>query len=297
MDLWNNRVWTPMLLHELDKPFDDENYLYEIKFDGIRAIIYVSPNEFQIKNRHNVDMTHLYPELKSIQKLVKKKTILDGEIVSMNNGYPSFSCLQRRSHLKNNIRIEQESINNPVVFVAFDILYSDKNLINVSLIERKDILDRIGENESLVKSKYVINSGIELFKKIRDLNLEGIVCKNMYDEYNINVRSKSWIKIKNFKVGYFLIGGYHEKKSNRISLALGELKNNKLSYVGNVVMMKNNPLYEDIIKLSKRKRTTFADYDNKDIIYVTPKIKILVNYMERTVNNHLRQPFLINKNI
>ena len=294
MDLWNNRVWTPTLLDEIDKPFNNDNYLYEIKYDGIRAIIFVSPKEFQIRNRHNVDMTHLYPELKSIQKLVKKKTILDGEIVSMKDGYPSFSSLQTRSHLKDKTKILLESINNPVVFVAFDILYSDKNLIDLPLIKRKNILDKLENNDSLVKTKYTISNGIKLFKNIKKLNLEGIVAKEINSIYEINKRVKAWIKIKNFKIESFLIGGYEKKKGNRISIALGELKDNKLYYVGNVVMLENNPLYKSILKQPKRTTSPFENHKNNNTTYITPKYSILVSYMERTPNNHLRQPVIKN---
>ena len=292
MDLWNNRTWTPMLLDEIDEPFNSKDYLFEIKFDGIRAVIYVSPDEFEIRNRHNVNMTHLYPELKTMQKLVNKKTILDGEIVSMQNGQPSFSNLQHRSHLKDKNKIKVASINNPVVFVGFDILYENENLIDKKLIERKNILDKLKENDVFIKSKVVNDKGINLFKKIQELNLEGIVAKEKNSKYEINKRVKTWIKIKNFMHGEFIIGGYQEKKNNRISLALGEMREDKLYYVGSVAMMKSNPLYEKIVKSTKKNKSPFENYSNSNLTFITPAVKCEVTYLERTPNNHLRQPVL-----
>ena len=120
----------PMLLSEIPFNFSDD-YLYEIKFDGIRAIIYASLKGITIKTRNNIDVTHLFPELFSIKDLVTKNTIFDGEIVLLENNKPSFSSLQKRLRIKNKDKINAASINNPVTFVVFDILYLNKSLLNV----------------------------------------------------------------------------------------------------------------------------------------------------------------------
>ena len=90
MNLYKERNWTPMLLKEVSEPFNDKNYLYEIKFDGIRSIIFASPSEVVIYNRHCVDITKLYPELQDIKNLVNKKIVFDGEITLFDDGKPSF---------------------------------------------------------------------------------------------------------------------------------------------------------------------------------------------------------------
>ena len=129
MNIWRNRNWGPMLLKEIDKPFDSKDYLFEIKFDGIRAIIFASPHNLIIKTRNNVDVTDIYPELQSIKNLVKHPTIFDGEIVAFKEGLPSFSKLQERSHLKNKNKIKKLSLEEPICYVCFDILYDNKDLI------------------------------------------------------------------------------------------------------------------------------------------------------------------------
>lgn len=282
----------PMLLKEVQKPFNDSNYVYELKFDGIRAIIHVSKYEFLITSRHGVDITRLYPELKSIQKLVgNKKVVFDGEIVAFDNGFPSFSKLQFRSHLKDIHKINDMTYEIPVAFIAFDILYQDKELIDMKLIDRKKILDKYKDTEYFIKSK-VYSDGKKLFQKVKKLDLEGIVAKEKNSRYIPNKRVDVWLKIKNFKVEEFLIHGYVKNKE-KYSLYLGEYKNNKLYYVGKVSVIENNEILKEV-RTAKRVKNRFINL-NEDVIFVEPIYKIKVHYMERTDTNMLRQPFVKNK--
>lgn len=291
MNIWTNRKWKPMLLKEINEPFNNKNFIYEIKFDGIRACIFVNKDKIQIISRNNIDMTHLYPELDSIRKLVNVDTIIDGEIVMMDKNKPSFSKLMERNHLKNKDRIIKESINNPVSFVAFDIIYKEKDITNLALFERKKILNKIKDNDVFVKSK-VFKDGIKLFKKIKELSLEGIVAKEKNSTYEINTRTFNWIKIKNIKVSTFIIGGYELKKNDYMSLLLGEYRNNKLYYVGNVTLTKNLNIYEKVLKCKMLNRSPFIDYNINEVIYIKPSVKCEVKYLERTKTNHLRQPII-----
>ena len=243
MSLWRAN-FKPMLLKEIDKPFNSKDYLYEIKYDGIRVLIYVSPKTFKIISRNLNDITYLFPELNILKDIVTKKVIFDGEIISTIDGLPSFSKLQERLHLKSIFKINKLSIEDPVTFIAFDCLYENKALINKPLIERKKYLDKYEDSDLFVKSFYIENDGIKLFNKIKKMKLEGIVAKKKQSKYYINTRSDEWIKIKNFKTEEFYIGGYEIKKSNYvISILLGEYKDNKFYYVGNISLSKNNKLY------------------------------------------------------
>ena len=296
MNIWRNRNWGPMLLKEIDKPFNSKDYLFEIKFDGIRAIIFASPHNLIIKTRNNVDVTDIYPELQSIKNLVKHPTIFDGEIVAFKEGLPSFSKLQERSHLKNKNKIKKLSLEEPICYVCFDILYDNKDLTNLILTDRKKLLANINENEVFIKSKSIDEVGKDLFKEIKKVGLEGIVAKKKNSLYEISSRVDSWLKIKNFKKDNFFIGAYKENAGSPvISLALGEYQNNKLKYVGNVSMAKKNPLYKKIKMLKTRKLSTFTDYENKDLNYINPKYQCLIWYMEKTPSNHLRQPIFKNE--
>ena len=287
MKLWNNPNLTPMLLEETNLPFNNKNYIYEIKYDGIRALIFVNNKKIHIQSRNAQNLTHLFPELQEIKSLVKNNTIFDGEIVSLNNGIPSFSKLKERISLKNKTKIKNQSINNPVTFICFDILYNNKNLIALPLIERKKILNQFKENDYFIKAKYINEHGIELYNLAKKKNLEGIVAKEKTSLYFPNKRNNTWLKIKNYKTGSFIIAGFIEKENNVIIL-LGE---NKLTYVGKALISKKKDIYNKIKKLKPIKTSPFINY-NEPITYISPKLKCKVKYIERTKNNLLRNPII-----
>lgn len=292
-NLWQDRSWTPMLLGETLKPFDSPDYLFELKFDGSRTIIFVNPKTIKVYNRRKQDITYLYPELESIRHLVKRDTIFDGEIIAIENGLPSFSKLQKRAHLKNNYKIKYQMEKNPVVFVCYDLLYDNKNLINIPLLDRKKLLDKYIENDVFIKSKYYENAGKRLYKIVKKFNLEGIVAKEKESIYEINRRSDAWLKIKNLNAEEFWIGGYIEKENSYvISLIIGEVVNNKLIYVGKVTLGKKTTLYQQLKNVKEVSKSPFYNYVNEMAVYVKPVLKCKVKYMERTKNNHLRQPFI-----
>ena len=291
MNLWSDRDWSPMLLEEVNAPFNSQDYIFEIKFDGIRATIFANSKELKIYSRNKQDITYLYPELDNIRYIVKGNTIFDGEIIVMQNGKPSFNKLQERIRLKDKKKIEQLVKNNPVIYVCFDILYDNKSLINLPLLKRKKILNKYEDNDCFLKSKYIEETGVNLFRNIQKADLEGIVAKKKDSIYEINRRSDSWVKIKNLKEELFFIGGFIEKKSNFvISLVLGEYKNNKLYYVGKVTLSKKSSLYNVLKKEKVMNKSVFCNYDEKLVNYLKPMLKCKVRYLERTKNNHLRHP-------
>ena len=295
MNIWKNKNWSPMLLQEIDKPFNSKDYIFELKFDGQRAIVFASPNEVIIKSRNYHDITYLYPELQSIKNLVNKNVIFDGEIVVFDNNKPSFQKLQERFRLKNKNTIKAYSEKMKVEFVCFDIIYEDKDLTNLDLMQRKEILSKYKDNDVFIKNKYIDEKGVDLFKKVVKLDLEGIIAKKKDSKYIINDRNYNWIKIKNLKSENFYICGYNEKKgSNVVSLLLGEIKNNKYYFVGKVSMAKKRELYNKIKKLNVKKKSPFIDY-NEEGNYITPKFKCKIKYLERTKSNHLRQPIFISE--
>lgn len=288
MSLWK-KEFTPMLLKEVDEVFDDENYLYEVKYDGIRVLVFVSNDSVVIKSRYGMDITKLFPELSCLSKIVSGKVIFDGEIIILDDGRVSFSKLQKRFHLKNKKTIDFLSKTNPVVFMCFDVLYENRDLINLSLLERKEILNNYEDNEVFVKSTYVYGKGSKLFKAIKSLDMEGIVAKKIDSKYLINERSDNWIKIKNYKSDDFLILGYINKE-NVISLVLGELLKGRIVYVGKVSLGKKRSLANKIMNMKEAK--ALIDIKDKDVIYVKPNVKCEVKYLERTSNGLLRQPFI-----
>lgn len=291
MNLWKNRNFTPMLLKEIDKPFNSKKYYYELKYDGYRALIFVNKNEIYIQSRNKNDITFLYPELSNIKKIVNKNVIFDGEIVIFENNKPSFNKISKRSKLKNKNIIKKESINNPVIFIAFDILYENKNLTNLPLIERKKILEKYQDTDFFIKSKVYLNNGIKLYNFIKKNNLEGIVIKDINGLYHINNRTSDFIKVKNIKSDNFFIAGYINNNKYTSSLVLCEKYNNDYIYVGKVLISKKNNIYEKILNIKKCKN--YLIIENNDITFIKPILSCKINYLERTKNGHLRHPKLI----
>ncbi len=291
MSLWNKK-FTPMLLGEVEKPFDDDNYIYEIKYDGIRSLIFAYGDKVIIKNRYGVDITVMFPELKNLNKTFKgKKVILDGEIIMFDEGKISFAKLQQRIHLKNKKTIEYLSTTNPVVFICFDILYEDYDLINLELLKRKKILEKYVDSDFFIKSTYTQKRGKKLYKIIKKMNMEGIVAKKADSKYLINERSNDWLKIKNYQSEEFWVLGYVNKQNSYvISLILGEYLKGRLKYVGKVSLGKKRSLANKVMQMKKIK--PILEIKEKDVTYINPELKCEVNYLERTNTGSLRQPFV-----
>lgn len=290
MSLWNKDI-KPMLLGEVREVFDSKEYLYEVKYDGIRVLVFVSKDKVVIRSRYGIDITGLFPEMMVLCKMVKGNVIFDGEIIMLDNNKVSFSKVQKRIHLKNKKTIEFLSKTNPVIFICFDVIYEGKDLINLSLLERKDVLSNYKDNDVFIKSTYVIGDGTKLFNAIKKLDMEGIVAKKINSKYLVNERSDNWLKIKNYKSGDFIILGYiNKEESHVISLVLGEHLNKKIVYVGKVILGKKRNLADKILKMKKSKAV--VKIKDKDVIYIKPEIKCLIKYLERTENGLLRQPFV-----
>lgn len=281
----------PMLLDEIDKPFDSNDYLYEIKFDGIRALIYINNGEIVIRSRNGVVLNDIYPELESIKDLSSDICVFDGEIISLDNGKPSFSKLQERNRLTNKYKIEKKMKEEPVTFMAFDILYKNKDLTNLELIQRKEVLNTFEDTDVFVKSK-VFSSGTKLFESIKKKDLEGIIAKDKNSKYEYNTRTKSWIKIKNYKEGTFYICGYLKNKNDyTITVILCKKVKDKYNFVGKCLMGSKNNLFEKI--KNEREVKNYIDSTlNNDVKIIKPKYKIKINYIEKTKNGMLRQPFI-----
>ena len=276
-----------MLLKEVPKPFNSSKYLYEIKYDGYRVLIYANKKSIKIISRNGKDLTNLYPELQNIKKIVgDKNVIFDGEIIAVSNGVPDFHNLQVRSKLKN---ITPDIILDiPIYFICFDLIYENKDLTNLPLIKRQELLAKYSDTTEFIKSE-CFPDGIKLFHKIQKLGLEGIVAKEKDSLYYPGKRVSSWLKIKNIKDDPYYIGGYIFNKE-KYSILLGEYHHDDFYYVGKVSITKNNPLIKKVLK-AKESSNKFLNY-SKPATFIEPKIKVLITYLEKTKDGKLRHPSL-----
>lgn len=294
MDIFDKKDIKPMLIAEEQKPFNNIDFIYELKLDGIRCIAYLDNSGAELRNKRNMRIASIYPELEEIHKQAKTKCILDGELIVFASGRPNFSEMQRRSIMSNKIKIEFSAKRYPVSFVAYDILYYDnKQVTDLPLIERKKLLEAaIKENDRISISRYVEEKGIELFELIVQHNLEGVVAKRKESKYFFGKNTKDWIKIKYLKDDDFVIFGYIVKDSVIASLLLGQYNSeNRLIYKGHVSIGVNREEFKTIINT---KRENASELNNlikeDDVAWIDPINVCTVKFMEKTSSGSLRQP-------
>lgn len=208
-----------MLATLIEQPFDDDRWLFEVKWDGYRAITFLANNKVRLVSRNQNDLTHAYPELHSLGGSVEARTaVLDGEIVALDaEGRSSFGLMQQRTGVgegQRHIRRTRDDI--PVAYYVFDLLYLDGyNLMNARLEDRKHLLATILKpNELLRYSDHYVGQGKELFAVAQQHRLEGIVAKCRDSAY-VQKRSREWLKIKIVHEQECVIGGYTDPRGSR----------------------------------------------------------------------------------
>jgi bifunctional non-homologous end joining protein LigD len=180
-------------------PFDSAQYLFEVKWDGMRALAYVDAGGYRIVSRHGNDITDRFPELGSLADL-PTGTVLDGELVVLRDGKPSFSLLQTRAPLCCAHRIDVLSRTTPATFIVFDQLFDHyRSLIDEPLSARREVmLETVhGANTSrLAAPGGVVGAGRSFYEHVVQARLEGVVAKRLASRYLPGRRTGAWIKIK-----------------------------------------------------------------------------------------------------
>src|SRR5919202_7002326 len=213
----------PMLATAIDEPFNDKDWVFEVKWDGVRSIFFLhrAKTIFEIKSRSDKTITHRYPELIEPLKLAikcRESTILDGEIVVLDkDGMPSFQNHQRRMKVDYKADIEKLSQEIPATYYIFDILHLDgKDLQNLDFLQRRSILSKvINKNKRIQISDFLEERGKEIFDTVKSMNLEGVVAKYKPSKYLQGTRSREWLKIKTIKTQDCVVIGYTKGEGNR----------------------------------------------------------------------------------
>ncbi len=295
MDLFETKNISPMLLNEVKEPFDDENYIYELKLDGIRCVAYIEPKSVTLQNKRYKDVTDIYPELSEIRKCVKKRVILDGELVVLTDGKPDFYALQRRSLMTDSFRKSLAAKKNPVQFVAYDILYyNETDLTDKSLMERKEILSKaVTEGHNLSVSRWIEKNGVAFFELAKKENLEGIVAKKKDGLYFIGKRISEWIKIKVMQDEDLLVLGFQPDENGKVKDLIlgyydetGELKCRGKVYLG--VSKAEQKIIAEFAKKNTVKRPWFDKY--KNVVWLKPQLVGTAHFMHETESGGMRQP-------
>lgn len=294
-DLYDEKNISPMLLNEVKEPFDDGNYIYELKLDGIRCVAYIEPKSVTLQNKRFKDLTPIYPELSDVCKCVKKRVILDGELVVLTDGKPDFYALQKRSLMGDKFKISLAAKNNPVQFAAYDIIYYDgKDLTDKPLMQRKEVLSKVvAEGYNLSVSRWIEKNGVAFFELAKKENLEGIVAKKKDGLYHIGKRTSEWIKIKVMQDEDLLVLGYQSDENGKVKDLIlgyydekGELKCRGKVYLG--VSKAEQIIIADFAKKNTVKRPWFDKY--KNAVWLKPQLVGTVQYMHETESGGMRQP-------
>jgi bifunctional non-homologous end joining protein LigD len=232
----------PMLAHPFEKAFDNKEWVFEVKWDGVRALLFKKDREIKIQSRNGNNITPQYPEVVAAAKLSLRdcnSAILDGEIVVLNeDGLPDFHTHQHRMHIQSTQEIMAMSVEHPSTYYVFDILYKDDHSVEgLGYIERRELLSStLKTNDTIKISEFIEEKGTAILASSKKLKLEGIVAKHKSSIYREGIRSRDWLKIKNTKTQDCVIIGYTEGLGNRVRhfgslvLAVYSTNENKLKF-------------------------------------------------------------------
>lgn len=233
----------PMLATLVEAPFDDQQWLFEVKWDGYRAVTFLHHGRVSLLSRNQNELTGEFPEIaKELQAIGVAQAILDGEIVALDDeGRSSFSLMQQRTGMtKPGTGRGSKDRSVPIVYYVFDLLYlNGYNLMRVPLEQRKELLAKIVPRGAglLRYSDHHVGGGLTLFEVAREKGLEGIIAKLRAGVY-VQKRSREWLKIKVTRRQEAILCGYSEPRGSREyfgSLILGLYnKEGELVHVGNV---------------------------------------------------------------
>ncbi len=192
------RFIRPMLARP-GQPFDSPDYLFEVKWDGMRALAFVDRDGQRIVSRHGNDLTEQFPELACLAKL-PPGTVLDGELVVLREGSPDLSLLATRHQVRAPQKIRLLSRTTPAVLIVFDLLYCDyRSLMPQTLLCRRERLAAMLQDanaQQVVFSEGIVGAGRVFYEQVIARQLEGVMAKRLNSRYLPGRRSDAWLKIK-----------------------------------------------------------------------------------------------------
>lgn len=209
------KQYKPMLASSAEAPFSSEDWIFEVKWDGIRAISYVN-GELSIRSRNQKELIVTFPELSELKDLTRD-TVLDGEIIVMKDGRADFATLIKRSQNTKPGDIDYMARKFPATYIIFDILEKEgEKLLDIPLMNRKEILkNSVREGNFVVLSLFVEETGIAYYTAALEKGVEGIMAKKKQSLYEPGKRSNNWLKMKQVKTCDCVIFGYTKGEGNR----------------------------------------------------------------------------------
>ena len=283
-----------MLAKERDKAFDDKDWLFEIKWDGYRAISEIRKNIILLYSRNGLNFQEKYPIVAEQLKKIDADAVLDGEIVVLDDDRkPDFQLLQHYS----------ENPDRPIQYYVFDLLaLNGHDTTGLKLTERKELLQKlIPDNEVIKYSDHILEKGKSFFEVSKEKNLEGIMAKKMDSKYYPGKRSSDWLKIKNHKTAEAIIAGYTAPMGARKyfgALILASKKGDKFEYIGHTGTGFDQESLKDMFNLLQpliQKNSPFDEKikTNAPVTWVKPKLIAEIKYSEVTADGRFRHPVFL----
>lgn len=284
----------PMLAKETNKPFSSEEWVYEIKWDGYRAIAEVNKKNVNLYSRNGNTFNASYPVVVEALKELNINAVLDGEVVVIDeNGRSNFQLLQYYGSF-NEVRME---------YRVFDLLsMNGKDTTGLTLLQRKELLkELLPKNEVVKYSDHIEEKGEDFFKAAQHKGLEGIMAKKADSFYYPGVRTNEWLKIKHHHTQEAIIAGFTEPTGGRKlfgALVLGVWKDKKLKYIGHTGSGFDTKGLAAMYKLLKPriiKNSPFGEVvkTNRPATWVKPELVCEIKFTEWTKDGSLRHPIFL----
>jgi DNA ligase 1 len=286
---------SPMLLNQVDGPFDDARWIYEPKIDGHRLLLSKMGGVTKLYTRHQNECTGQYLELHSVP--LDGDVILDGEVFCVNqHGQIDFELVMNRFHTKGADKIAAAMKRQPVGYMVFDILYyNGRDLRGLPLLQRKEILDHVLQDTPTVsKIQFIEKEGTALFDAIKQNDMEGIVCKRK-DSVYVGRRSADWLKVINYQYANVYITGYRKREFGWL-VAVADFSG-RLRPAG-IIELGVSPIHKQAFYGVCKQLVTGED---KDFVYLEPRLRATMKFRNWTRSGMLRSPvfmdFVLTKHI
>lgn len=292
-----------MLADSADKvPVNEEDYFYEVKWDGIRAIIAIEEGVIRIRSRNQNDLTSRFPELTNLVESFRiSNGIFDGEIVCLDEkGRPDFKKVIGRMHQSNQVKIERATRSNPAYCYLFDCIYLDgRSLVNEPIERRRAWCQDSIKKGSNYRMSEALDDGSALWEAAGKLKLEGIIAKRRGSKYQIGKRSSDWIKIKYRQSEEVVIIGYTEGSGDRVNtfgaLHIAEMVEDQLTYRGKVGTGFDGQKMKEIFSILKKVQEIEKPIDEKTpddqvTTWIKPEVSCEVKFASITNNGTYREP-------
>ena len=302
---WLRDPIEPMLARAADKPPDSKDYVYELKWDGIRAMISLDEGHIRIRGRNGMDVTEQFPELLIPEQAFRATSALfDGEIVCLEaDGKPNFRNVIHRMQQKTEGGIERARAKHAAVCYVFDCLYLDgRPIVNEPLTRRREWLQDAIKKGSAYRVSEVVEEGAAFFQAVKEMGLEGTMAKQRNSPYLPGKRSDSWLKIKTRQTLECVIIGYTKGKGDREAsfgaLHLAEANGDELKYLGKVgAGFENDSLKAVAAELQKvkaiKRPVKEKPLDDARSVWIEPKLMCEVQFASLTTDGLLREAVFV----